>query len=521
MIQLFDTTLRDGAQGYGISFSVQDKLRIIKLLDELGIDIIEAGNPAASISDAELLSKSIPLSHARLAAFGSTRHKDNIASLDPSLNALASTAAPIAVIFGKCSKSDCINVIRTTPEENLNMIFQSVEYLVQKGKTVIFDAEHFFTSYKEDADYAIKALLAAQDAGAQSVCLCDTCGGTLPGEVSKVVSRICSLLSIPVSIHAHDDSGLATAVSLAAVEAGASGVQGTLNGIGERCGNANLSSIIPNLILKMNRRCLINGDLSSLTRTCRSVSEICNILLPRSLPFVGKNAFAHKAGMHVDAISKQKGAYEHIDPDAVGNQRKILLSEYSGRVSVSKKLEDLNPELAGDEELARSLTATVKRMEHQGYRFEGADASFELLALRTKGLLKDYFTLDVFKLIDQQSSPETPTTAMAMVRVSVSGQSVTDTAEGRGPIDVLDRALIKALSVFYPAAASIQLTDFKVRFLDTTPTAGTSVRVMIERTDGVNFWSTTGASTDIVEASAIALVDSIIYKLYKDEKSKM
>ncbi len=520
MIQILDTTLRDGAQGYGISFSMLDKLRIIKLLDELGVDIIEAGNPAASISDAELLSKSIPLSHARLAAFGSTRHKDNTAKDDASLNALANTVAPIAVIFGKCSVSDCTNVIRTTPEENLNMISQSVEFLVSKGKTVIFDAEHFFTAYKEDADYALKALLAAQNAGAQSVCLCDTCGGTLPGEVAKTVAHVCSRLSIPVSIHAHDDSGLATAVSLSAVEAGASGVQGTLIGIGERCGNANLSAIIPNLILKMNRQCLINGDLTSLTRICRTVSEICNILLPRSLPFVGKNAFAHKAGMHVDAISKQKGAYEHIDPESVGNKRKILLSQYSGRVSVSKKLEDLNPELAHDEELARSLTATLKTMEHKGYRFEGADASFELLALRTKGLLKNYFDLNVFKLIDEQASLETPTKASAMVKVTVSGQSVTDTAEGRGPIDVLDRALCKALAVFYPSVASIQLTDFKVRFLDTTPAAGTSVRVMIERTDGVSFWSTMGASTDIVEASAIALVDSIIYKLYKDEKCK-
>lgn len=520
MIQLLDTTLRDGAQGYGISFSKQDKLRIIKLLDKLGIDIIEAGNPAASISDAELLSKSIPLSHARLAAFGSTRHKDTTPRTDPSLNAILNTAAPVAVIFGKCSPSASVQVIRTTPEENLNMIFQSVEYLVKNGKTVIFDAEHFFTSYDEDPDYALKALLAAQSAGAQSVCLCDTCGGTLPDRAAEVVSEVCKSLSIPVGIHAHDDSGLATALSLAAVKAGATSVQGTLSGIGERCGNANLSTIIPNLVLKMDKKCL-GGDLSQLTRTTRAVAEICNISLPGSLPFVGKNAFAHKAGMHVDALSKQKGSYEHVDPEIVGNSRKILLSEYSGRVSVSKKLEGLDPELAKDEELARELTATVKQMEHDGFRFEGADASFELLALRTKGLLKNYFTLDLFKVMEEQPFLGASTNASAMVKITVSGQSEISAAEGSGPVDALDKAMRKALLVFYPAIGSMHLSDFKVRVLDSSFATGASVRVMIESSDGVSFWSTVGASTDIIEASTIALVDSMMYKLYKDEKCNM
>lgn len=519
-ITTLDTTLRDGAQGCGISFSAQDKLRIIRLLDELGIDIIEAGNPAASPKDAELFSRSISLKHSRLAAFGATRRKGISPQEDPSLRALADSGVDIAVIFGKCSPRDCELVLGVSPQENLDMISQSTEYLVRSGKQVIFDAEHYFRSFHSDPEYAIACLRAAQEAGASEVCLCDTCGDCLPDAAARSVAKAVSALSTPVSIHAHDDSGLATAVSLAAVSAGARGVQGTLTGIGERCGNANLSSVIPNLMLKMGYECIPRSRLEKLTGITRAVAEICNITLPGSMPFVGSNAFAHKAGMHVDAILKQEGAYEHIHPETVGNQRRILLSEYSGRSSVLKKLEDMNPELAGDKELARTLVSTVKQMEHDGYRFEGADASFELLALRTKGMLRSYFTLDLYKVMEDQPFLGASTNASAMVKITVNGQSEISAAEGKGPVDALDKAMRKALLVFYPSIAAMHLTDFKVRVLDSSLATGSRVRVMVESTDGVSFWSTTGVSTDIIEASTIALVDSIIYKLYREEKCR-
>ncbi len=518
-ISTLDTTLRDGAQGCGISFSLRDKEQIIYLLDELGIDIIEAGNPAASPKDAELLSSRFSLTHARLAAFGATRRKDCAPKDDPALAALGACNADIAVIFGKCSLTACREVIRTTPEENLRMISQSVEYLLSCGKEVIFDAEHFFDSFNENPDYALNCLMAAQSAGAAQVCLCDTCGGTLPSKAAEAVAAVTARLQIPVSIHAHDDSGLATAVSLAAVEAGAVGVQGTLTGIGERCGNANLSTVIPDIMFKLGLDCITREQLERLTPTVRAVAEICNTALPGSLPYVGKYAFSHKAGMHVDAIIKQKGAYEHIPPESVGNRRQILLSEYSGRGSVIKKLENYDPALAGDEKLAQHLAAAVKQLEHDGYRFDGADASFELLALRTKGLLKDYFRLELFKVMQEQVSPDAATSASAMVKIAVNGQSEMSAAEGLGPVDALDKAMRRALTVFYPSIAQMRLTDFKVRVLDSSMATASQVRVLVESTDGVSFWSTTGVSTDIIKASTTALVDSMVYKLYRDDKA--
>lgn len=518
-ITVLDTTLRDGAQGYGISFSVQDKRQIIAELDALGIDIIEAGNPAACPKDAELLAEPFALSHARMAAFGSTRHKDNTPEIDPSLAALVACACPIAVIFGKSSKTDSIEIIRTTPEENLRMIADSVAYLTQKGKEVIYDAEHFFDGYIEDPEYALSTLLAAQQAGAASVCLCDTCGGTLPGDAARIVECVTKALCIPVSIHAHNDSGLAAALSLAAVQAGATGVQGTLIGTGERCGNACLSTIIPNLVLKMGCECIAADRLQNLTGACRTVAEISNILLQSDLPYVGKNAFSHKAGMHVNAILKQKGAYEHIAPESVGNKRRVLLSEYSGKGTLLKKLENVDATLAHDQAFVEELLRTVKQMEHAGYLFEGADATFELLALRTKGTLKRYFNLDSFKVMEEQSFLGAPTNASAMVKITVGQRSELSAAEGKGPVDAMDQAMRRALLVFYPAIKQMRLTDFKVRVLDSSAATSARVRVMIESSDGVHYWTTLGVSTDIIEASALALTDSMLYKLYQDEKN--
>lgn len=517
-VEILDTTLRDGAQGAGISFSLQDKLNIVSALDKLGIHIIEAGNPASNESEREFFRrlKDIPL-NSSIAAFGSTRHKNTPVSADEGLIKLLSAETQYVSIFGKANAQDVRSVLGTTLEENLRMIYESVQLLVSQGRRVIFDAEHFFDGYIEDSEYALAALTAAHEGGAQTICLCDTNGGRLPSEIYNIASRL-KETGFNLGIHAHDDIGCGVANTLSAVQAGFSHVQGTLLGMGERCGNANLSAIIPTLMLKLGMDCIPQQKLRLLTKQARTVAEIANVLLPANLPYIGKMAFAHKAGMHIDALSKRQGAFEHIQPELVGNKRRILLSELSGRSAVIKKLSVIAPELTKDAEITGALTDRLKELEAEGYQFESADASFELLVQRELGNLSEYFRLEQFKVIEEQVTGKSRTASSAMLKLSVGSQSELTAAEGNGPVDALDEALRKALERFYPSIVEMHLVDYKVRVLDSKSATGARVRVLIESSDGKNYWVTVGVSSDIIEASAIALVESMVYKLYKDEK---
>ena len=420
-------------------------------------------------------------------------------------------------IFGKSNAEDVRSVLGASLEENLRMIYESVDLLVRQGRKVIFDAEHFFDGYNEDKEYALAAITAAHEAGARTICLCDTNGGRLPGEIYDIISQLKSK-GFELGMHAHDDIGCGVANTLSAVQAGAVHVQGTLLGMGERCGNANLSAIIPTLMLKLGLDCIPPQKLCLLTKQARTVAEISNVVLPANLPYIGKMAFAHKAGMHIDALSKRPGAFEHIQPDAVGNKRRILLSELSGRSAVIKKLSAIAPELTKDAQITSALTERLKELEAEGYQFEGADASFELLVQRELGNLSEYFKLEQFKVIEEQVTGKTRTASSAMLKLSVGNQSELTAAEGNGPVDALDEALRKALERFYPAIIDMHLVDYKVRVLDSKSATGARVRVLIESSDGKNYWVTVGVSPDIIEASAIALVESMVYKLYKDEK---
>ena len=517
-IELLDTTLRDGAQGAGISFSPQDKLNIVSALDKLGVHIIEAGNPASSESEQEFFRrlKDLPI-NASISAFGSTRHKNSSASSDEGLIKLLSVQTEYVSIFGKSNAEDVRSVLGASLEENLRMIYESVDLLVRQGRKVIFDAEHFFDGYNEDKEYALAAITAAHEAGARTICLCDTNGGRLPGEIYDIISQLKSK-GFELGMHAHDDIGCGVANTLSAVQAGAVHVQGTLLGMGERCGNANLSAIIPTLMLKLGLDCIPPQKLCLLTKQARTVAEISNVVLPANLPYIGKMAFAHKAGMHIDALSKRPGAFEHIQPEVVGNKRRILLSELSGRSAVIKKLSAIAPELTKDAQITSALTGRLKELEAEGYQFEGADASFELLVQRELGNLSEYFKLEQFKVIEEQVTGKTRTASSAMLKLSVGNQSELTAAEGNGPVDALDEALRKALERFYPAIIDMHLVDYKVRVLDSKSATGARVRVLIESSDGKNYWVTVGVSSDIIEASAIALVESMVYKLYKDEK---
>ncbi len=517
-IEVLDTTLRDGAQGAGISFSLQDKLNIVSSLDKLGIPIIEAGNPASNESEREFFRrlKDMPI-NASISAFGSTRHKNSSADSDEGLIKLLSAQTPYVSIFGKANAEDVHSVLGTSLEENLRMIYESVRLLLGEGRRVIFDAEHFFDGYLQDGEYALAAITAAHEAGAETICLCDTNGGRLPSEIYEIINRLKSM-GFRLGMHAHDDIGCGVANTISAIQAGAFHVQGTLLGMGERCGNANLSAIIPTIMLKLNMDCIPSQKLSLLTKQARTVAEIANVILPANLPYIGKMAFAHKAGMHIDALNKRPGAFEHIKPEIVGNKRRILLSELSGRSAVLKKLSVIAPELTKDAEITGALTDRLKELEAEGYQFEGADASFELLVQRELGNLNEYFTLEKFKVIEEQVTGKSRTASSAMLKLSVGNQSELTAAEGNGPVDALDEALRKALERFYPAIVDMHLVDYKVRVLDSKSATGARVRVLIESSDGKNYWVTVGVSSDIIEASAIALVESMVYKLYKDEK---
>ena len=517
-LTILDSTLRDGAQGEGISFSVRDKIAVCRTLDELGVGYIEAGNPASNPKDAEFFRevKGLKFLNSKLTAFGSTRRRGVTAETDPGVKALLAAETPAVTVFGKSWDFHATDILRVTLEENLDMIFDTVRYLTDCGKEVIFDAEHFFDGYKNNPDYAIKAIRTAEEAGAAAVCLCDTNGGCFPDEIEKIVREAVNALSIPVGIHTHDDAGMAVANSVTAVLCGATQVQGTLIGFGERCGNANLSTIAADLQLKRGYKCFPDENMKNLTLYCRRIAEIANVRLNRGMPYVGESAFAHKAGMHIDGVSKASFSFEHVSPDSVGNTRRFLMSEVAGRSTILEKVRKVDPSVTKDSPVTAEIVAKIKEMEFFGYQFEGADASFELLIRKSLGAYKPFFTLEKFKTIGEQISGEDFSPATAVVKVSVDGTSEISAAEGNGPVNALDVALRKALERFYPSLKEFALTDYKVRILDSKETSSAKTRVLIESGDGKDIWTTVGVSRDIIEASLTALKDAIEYKLIKD-----
>jgi 2-isopropylmalate synthase len=513
-VKIFDTTLRDGTQGEGISLSVEDKLKIAQRLDMLGIHYIEGGWPGSNSKDIEFFHriKDIPLKNAKVTAFGSTRRKGIRPENDANLLQILASGVPVATIFGKSWDFHVHKAIQTTLEENLAMIFDSVQFLKSKGLEVIYDAEHFFDGYKNNREYALATIKQAQDAGADWIVLCDTNGGTLPSEVTDIVKDVMQHVSTPIGIHAHNDCELAVANSLAAVAAGARQVQGTFNGLGERCGNANLCSVIPNLQLKMNYRAIADEQLQTLTNVARYISEIANVHLPVNQPYVGAAAFAHKGGIHVSAILKHAKTYEHITPELVGNKQRVLVSELAGQSNVLFKAQELGLDISKETQKTKEVIDKIKNLEHQGYQFEGADASLELLLREAYGSVQEIFTLESFKMLVEKSANR-PVVSEAIVKMRVHGEVVYTAAEGNGPVNALDNALRKALIQFYPDIKDIHLSDYKVRVIDEKDATAAKVRVLIESSDAENTWSTVGVSENIIEASWEALVDSIRYAL--------
>lgn len=520
-IQMFDSTLRDGAQGENVNFSVEDKFNVMKALDDFGIDFIEAGNPASNPKDMEFFKKAekCPPKHSKLVAFGSTRRKNISCEEDNNLNALADTNVEYVSVFGKSWDMHATDIINTTLEENLNMISDTIKYLISKGKKVFFDAEHFFDGYKSNPEYAVKTLKAAEAAGAEAVILCDTNGGCFPDEIFDIVQKSLSMIHIPVGIHCHNDTGCAVANSVAAVKAGASQVQGTLTGIGERCGNTNLSTIIANLQLKLGYDCVPKENTSKLTQLAMYISEISNMKLSSTMPYVGKSSFAHKGGMHADGVKKNPTSFEHIPPEAVGNKRNILLSEVAGRSAILHRINEIAPELKKDSPETKEIIELLKEMEFKGYQYEAAEASFELLVKKYLGKTENYFEINYFKIIGEKTG-EMQNPSSAIVKVAVNGKTEIAADEGDGPVNALDKALRQALTVFYPTIANVHLTDYKVRVIDGSAATAANVRVLIESTDGKDIWTTVGASTDVINASVIALIDSMEYKLIKDNSHK-
>lgn len=520
-IDLFDSTLRDGSQGEGISFSVEDKVKIVLALDNLGVKYIEAGNPGSNPKDLEFFQRTrdLKLKHAKLVSFGSTRRKNIAASEDANLASLVASKTEITSIFGKSWDFHVTDIIKTTLGENLQMIEDSVRFVCESGSEVFYDAEHFFDGYLANPSYAMETLRSALKGGATTLVLCDTRGGTLPETIGSITREVRELLpNIPLGIHTHDDIGCAVASSIAAVQAGAVQVQGTLLGFGERCGNACLFSVAGILGTKMGYDCLCGQSMEQLTGISRKVAEISNVRIPHTAPFIGASAFAHKGGMHIDGVGKSPSSFEHIDPASVGNERRLLMSEVAGRALMLKRINKVAPELDKDNPLTISLMDELKKLEAEGYQFEGAESSFDLVIRRHLKLYRPFFTLVHYQTIGSSPylDPLSDASHAAVVKVKVNGESAITAAEGEGPVNALDKALRKVLEQFYPTLKRVHLTDYKVRVLDTAGATASKVRVLIESTDGDSSWSTIGVSKDIIEASWLALSDSIEYKLIAD-----
>ncbi|MEX2542635.1 MAG: citramalate synthase [Trueperaceae bacterium] len=516
-LRIYDTTLRDGAQAEGVNFTSEDKVAIARRLDAFGMDLIEGGWPGSNPKDIEFFERmrDVPLLQARLAAFGSTCRRGVEAEDDENLQALLAVGTPVVTVFGKAWTLHVSEALGAGLDENLSMIRRSVELLKTHGREVIYDAEHFFDGYAADSAYALATLSAALEGGADTLVLCDTNGGTLPGTVERLVREARELFPLPIGIHAHNDSELAVANTLAAVDAGVGHVQGTVNGYGERCGNANLISVLPNLALKLNRP--QPQAMTALRELSRFVDERANLPPNVRAPFVGDAAFAHKGGVHVSAVNKRPDTYEHIDPEAVGNRRRILLSELSGRANVLAKSVEFGESIGAMDPSTREVVARLKELEHRGYSFEGAEASFQLLSRKVRGDYRPYFTLHGFSVLMDKREGESEPSCQAVIKVEVGGVLEHTASVGHGPVNALDRALTKALSRFYPSVGELRLVDYKVRVLDGTQTGTAAVvRVQLEITDGHDSWGTVGASSDIIDASYEALLDAIEYKLLKD-----
>jgi 2-isopropylmalate synthase len=576
-LEILDTTLRDGAQGEGMNFSVQDKLAVVRALDDLGIPWIEAGNPGSNPKDMEFfrLAARLTFRHARLCAFGPTRKPGLKAADDPQVRRLLDAGTEAVTIFGKSWDLHVREVLRISMEENLAMIAETTAFLKAEGRTVFYDAEHFFDGWKANPEYALSALRAAAEAGADRIVLCDTNGGCFPDEIAAGVSAALREPSVRrsfaaeaglfesgigvrnrktpqaggsgspagwsaggaddnsghvreaggkqppllwIGIHAHNDMGLAVANALEAVRCGCGHVQGTLAGFGERCGNTSLAALIPSLELKRGFRCLPEGALARISETTRRVAEIANIPVPGIMPYVGASAFSHKGGMHTDGVLKVSRSFEHIDPALVGNTRRLLMSEVGGRSVVAEKAKKIDPALTRDHPVTAALAAKLKMLEAEGWAFEGADASFELLVRRELGRHQPLFRIEAYRVMSEHPTGETIACSHGWVKVLVEGKYEIAAAEGDGPVNALDGALRRALVRFYPELERVRLSDYKVRVINGTAATAARVRVLIESTDGADTWSTLGVSEDIIDASRAALVDSIEYKLIGDRE---
>jgi 2-isopropylmalate synthase len=519
-IILYDTTLRDGTQAEGISLTVKDKLNIARKLDEFGMDYIEGGWPGSNPKDMEFFikAKKLKLRHAKITAFGSTRRANISPASDANIKALLKSGCSVCTVFGKSWDLHAADILKVSLDENLKMISDTIEYLKSKKKQVFFDAEHFFDGYKANAEYALKTLMAAQGAGADGIVLCDTNGGMLTCELSDIVSGIRPLVNVVLGIHCHNDSEMAVANSVAAVIAGCDHVQGTANGYGERCGNANLCSIIPSLKVKLGLDCLSESKLKELTEMSRYIAEVCNMKHLDNQPFVGQSAFAHKGGVHVNAVLKKSSAYEHMEPEIVGNRRRILVSELSGKSTLLSKSDELSLGLKKNDPNTKKIMRLLQNMEHQGYHFEAAEGSFELLLKRQMKKYRKFFELESFKVINEKNEDGSLySEARIKLRVKVRGKARLKhtICQGDGPINALDGALRKSLIDFYPKLSDMHLSDFKVRVLDEKQGTAAKVRVLIQSQDKEKSWWTIGVSENIIEAGWQALVDSVEYKLLK------
>jgi len=515
-IEVLDTTLRDGSQGEGIVFSLRDKFAVTQTLDELGIAWIEAGNPASNPKDMEFFRAvpSLKLKNSKLCAFGSTRKKGVKAENDNQLRQLLDAETEGVAIFGKSWDLHVTEVLQAELDENITMIGETVAFLKSKGRVVFFDAEHFFDGWLANSGYALRAVKAAHDAGADRIVLCDTNGGAFPDTISCAVKEVANALpGALVGIHAHNDSGLALANTIAAVQAGCIHVQGTLVGFGERCGNTALAALIPSLELKLSLRCLPEGNLVRIGELTRRVAEIANIIISDDMPYIGAHAFTHKAGMHVDGILKLRRSFEHVDPQAVGNARHLLMSEIGGRAALVDRVKKIEPSINKDHPVIVSLAEKLKSLEAKGWAYEGADASFEILIRRELGRYKPLFSIEAYRVLSEHPASEKIACSHAWVKVLVGEKSEMAAAEGVGPVGALDAALRRALTSFFPGLAKVRLEDYKVRVIDGKDATAAQVRVLIESTDGHRNWNTVGVSADIIDASRAALVDSIEYML--------
>jgi 2-isopropylmalate synthase len=519
LIKIYDTTLRDGTQAEDVSFLVTDKIRIAQKLDDFGVHYIEGGWPGSNPKDIAFFKdiKKVSLRHAKIAAFGSTRRAGTTPEKDNNIRTLIHAEPDVVTIFGKTWDFHVHEALRISLEENLELIHDSLHYLKQRVGEVIYDAEHFFDGYKANPEYALKSLRAAQDAGVDCIVLCDTNGGTLPQELPGILAAVKNVVSTPLGIHTHNDSGCAVANSLVAVDNGIVHVQGTINGFGERCGNANLCAIIPSLQLKMGKECVPDSQLQHLREVANFVYELANLVPNKRQPFVGDSAFAHKGGVHVSAIQRHPETYEHIRPERVGNITRVLVSDLSGRSNILAKAEEFAINLDSKDPVTLEILEEIKEMENQGYQFEGAEASFELLMRRALGTLRHYFSVIGFRVIDTKRPGDDKPLSEATVQVKVGGRIEHTAAEGNGPVNALDHALRKALEHFYPQIKEMRLLDYKVRVLPAGKGTASVTRVLIESGDKSSRWGTVGVSDNIIDASYQALVDALLYKLIKDQ----